>query len=318
MRSYLLLLLVPFALMQLPAAEVSLKFGYGGMTSLSGSVLETDLGGALLDDGVNLDIEDLGLDEDVSSILWDASVRWRWFELLLQGRHSELESSGTAEREFRLDVSSSGLGLVGLNYLTIPTNTAYNIDASTNFIGVGGRITPFHFGEESRLAFTPWLFLGVQYLDADASVDAGSVIRIETSGITGREISVGGRASASGTALIPEYGIGGELRWKFHDGSSIGPELILDATLKLLDFQGALDFAGVESDQFDDLDIDYTALQANLTFQWPVGQQFLGQIGVYMEQVDAMVTLDADQAEQFQRDIEVEYLLLGAMMGIKF
>jgi hypothetical protein len=292
--------------------------GYGGMDSLKGSVKESK-DAVLLPGGISVDLQDLGVDEDITTWFAGAKAYNRWVQFLLDYRSSSLDTTGTADREYRLDLDTFGFGGLGLDYLLIPINTEYSIDAETQWLGVGFRFTPLTFNPAGSLRFTPWLHFGVQLISAEYDVDAGVSTDLRYVGFPERTYAVRGQASGKEEAGIPEYGLGGEVRWLFNPSQEFGPELVAQATWKMLDFQGALSSIGVDKDQFRDIDFEYTALEMNLYILLPLSESLDLIAGLYIEQVDVTATLAAkDVFGEYDRDVELSYTLYGVRAGFRF
>lgn|GEM_PF-1251439 len=292
--------------------------GVGRVERLSGELRETREGGPL-EGGVRADLEDLNLDDGVETGLWGGRVSNRWLTFLVDFRHSRLDASGTADREYRLNVEGLAYAGLDLEYLIIPVNAEYDIEAETTWLGAGVRVTPFTLFPEGRVRFTPWAHLGAQWIRADYDVDAGATANLEVEPFTGRVYARRGRAEGEAEAVIPEYGLGGEVRVRLGGRGAKGPELVGEATWKLLDFQGAVDSLGVDDEEFEDLDLDYTALEANLYLLWPLNERVDLLGGVYMEQVDATYVLESDGgAGGYDREIDLSYTLYGIRAGVRF
>lgn len=292
--------------------------GYGGVEALSGEVRERR-DAQVFEQGVNADLEDLNLDDGIDSWFWGLRTYNRWVTFLFDYRHSAVDASGRAKEEYRLNVDSIAFAGLSLDYLIIPVDAEYSIDAETAWLGAGFRITPFTLFPEGRIRFTPWAHLGLQYITADYDVDAGATVDLETDGFTGRVYAERGRAKGEAEAAIPEYGLGGEVRVLFHDGSKdFGPELVAQATWKLLDFQGAIDSLGVDSETFEDIDFDYSALEANLYLVYPLNERLDLLAGVYVEQVDVSTILSDNRGAEFEREVDLSYTLYGLRAGFRF
>ncbi len=326
-----LLLLLPLALQNLPAQVVSggragpghfnfeVQGGIGGLDSIRGRVGESS-GGVALPGGLSADLEDLGVDESANSVFLNIKAYNNWVQFLLDYRSSSLEASGTAEREFRLNVGSlAGLGGADLEYLIIPVNTEYDVDADMTWLGVGFRFTPFTINPRGSLRFTPWLHAGVQLIDADYDVNAGASTDFRVEGFPSRIYAVQGQASGSEKAGIPEYGFGGEVRYLFDPSKDFGPEIVAQATWKILDFQGALDSIGVDKSEFRDIDFQYDALEVSLSLYFPLNDSLDLIAGLYVEEVDIKADLEAKgSVGDFNREVEVSYRLYGVRAGFRF
>jgi hypothetical protein len=99
-----------------------------------------------------------------------------------------------------------------------------------------------------------------------------------------------------------------------------GFQIVAEATYKILDFQGAIDSLGIDKDEFEDIDFEYAALEANLYALIPLGETVDLLAGVYVEQVDISALLEAEEGrvDSFDRDVDVSYTIFGARVGLRF
>lgn len=295
-----------------------LFLGYGGMRDLEGGVeerVETEL----LPGGLNFDLKELGLDDEATAWFWGARATNRWVTFLFDYRTSSIKTSGTADREYRLGVEGFEFAGRNLEFLVIPVNAEYEIDMTTTWIGAGIRVTPLHFNPEGRVAFTPWLHLGLQYIDITYDVDAGATAGVEVDGRTGRAYARQGQARGREQAGIPEYGIGGELNLRLHPQGEPGSRVVADFTWKYLDFQGAISRLGIDGDDFRDVDFTYEALELNLYMLIPLNERLDLIAGLYAERVDVNYTLQGDRSfDGLDRDVTLKYTLYGARVGLRF
>lgn len=299
-----------------PGWTVEVYGGIGEMNSLDGGVEERGQAGAL-SGGLSADVDDLNLGDDTSSWFLGGQVYNKWVTFLVDYRATQLDASGTAEREVRLGVDNVAFAGLELDNLLIPVGTEYEIDAETNWLGVAVRVTPFTVFPEGRVRFTPWLHLGVQVIDADYDVDAGAAVNLQSVGFPSRTFVERGRAEGDEQAGIPEYGIGGEARFLL--GPEAGAELVGQVTYKLLDFQGALDTLGADKEEFEDIDLDYTAVEANLFLVYPLNDTADLLAGIYLEHVEADAVLDSKSSlGDFDRVIDASYTLWGVRAGFRF
>lgn len=293
--------------------------GAGEVTSLSGSVVELQ-GGGLISGGLNADLSSLGVDEGSGSTFFGGAFMGKWLTLRVDVRNNSIESSGTATADFRINVDGVPVpGGGSLEYLVIPVGSDFTLDADSNWIGTGLRFTPFTLNASGRVRFTPWLHLGVQYVDTSFTIDSGDSVTIEAPGFGGRTFAVNGEATGDAQLLIPEYGFGGEVRFRFHEEGERGIQLVASGTFKVLQFDGTLSSIGFEADEFDDLSIDYTALDMGLELLYPIGDSMFIKGGLFYEQVDGNVELDSKpSAGNFTRELDGDYTLTGFRVGVQF
>jgi hypothetical protein len=292
--------------------------GYGQLNSLSGRLQETQ-NGSVINGGLDTDFNQLGIEDGSESMLIGGSLTGKWFTLLLDYRQNTIEASGTADSEIRLNVDSINFNGQSFEYLLIPVNSDYTLDSETNLLGLGLRFTPFTVNPTGNVRFTPWIHAGLQYIDSTFDLNSGNSASIQGAGFQGRSYVVNGRATGEAQLIIPEIGIGGELRFLFHDGEDSGPELTLFGTYKLLDLEGNLDSIGVDDDEFDRLSVTYTALELGANFYYPLGDSVDLLIGLYLEQVESNTVLESKPSVgTFQREVDLDYTLYGLRAGLRF
>lgn len=297
---------------------LELYTGFGDMNSLEGRVQET-ANGSVIRGGLDTSLVDLNIDKGSGVFLLGGKLTGRWFSLLVDYRQSEVTGSGTAESEIRLNVDQLSFLGQNLEYLLIPVGSDYDVSADTTWLGLGLRLNLFTLNPQGQIRFTPWLHLGAQYIVSDFSIDAGSTIRIDVPGFDNRAYAVNGNASGEAQLLVPEYGIGGELRWLLGDEADSPAELSVVGTYKILDYDGALSDIGVDAEEFDTLTVDYTALEFGVYFYYPLNQHVDIFLGLYYEQVDSNTLLASGPASiDYQREVDLNYSLYGMRAGLRF
>lgn len=295
--------------------ETLIHGGVGRLRDVKGSVDERE-GESTLPGGLQVDLGDLGVKEDGEAIFVGARIQNAWVAFLLDYRRSNLKGTGTSEQEFRFSVDSIVFAGQDLDYLVIPVDTSYRIDAEAQWLGLGFRVTPLTFNPDGFVRFTPWVHLGLQYIRFEYDIDAGAVAGVEFDGRTERLYARQGRGISRERAAIPEYGLGGEIRMDLGPG---GTELVFEATMKWLDFQGALGRLGVDGDDFKDIDFTYKALEMNLYGQFQLNDRLDLLAGVFMERVEMDYQLDGDRLfDGIQRDVGLEYTIYGLRFGLLF
>lgn len=297
---------------------LDLYAGLGQISSLSGSVIETR-DGSLISGGLNTDLGDLGIDDGSDTTVLGGKISWRWITLVMDLRYNTVDASGTAENDIRINVDGVSFGQQQLEYLLIPVGTDFTVDSESNWLGLGLRVTPLTVNPEGRVRFTPWIHLGFQYVDTSFDIDSGSTVRLDVPGFGNRVFAVQGQAKGDAQLIIPEYGIGGEVRVRFAEPGERGIEVVASGTYKILNFEGALSDIGFEDDDFEDLSLDYTALELGLDVMVPLGDLVAVTAGVFSEQVDGNVDLDSKPSVgQFRREVDGEYTLSGFRIGLQF
>lgn len=292
--------------------------GIGDMGSLEGRVQETANGGVVRG-GLDTSLLDLNIDSGSEVFFFGGKITGRWFSVLVDYRQSSISGSGTADSDIRLNVDELNFAGQSLEYLLIPVGSNYDVSADTTWLGFGLRFNAFTLNPTGQVRFTPWLHLGAQYIVSDFSIDAGSTLRIDIPGFDNRAYAVNGNASGEAQLLVPEYGIGGEVRWLLGEEEAGAPELSFFATYKILNYDGALGDIGVEADEFENLTVDYTSIELGANFYYPLSDSTDLMVGLYYEQVDSNTVLASRPSSfNYQREVDLNYSLYGLRAGLRF
>lgn len=292
--------------------------GIGGVDDVKGSVNERINGGGFTG-ALNLNLSDLGVDEDSESRFVGVKLMNSWVTFFLNVYQGSVSGAGLTDEEVRLSVDGVSFAGQTFDFLLIPQGGTYDLSLDTTWIGAGGRFTPFTLNPDGVLRVTPWLHLGLQYVELVYEVNAGATTTIQVDPRTQRTFAVRGRAKNTEEALLPEYGIGGEVRLQLWERGGKRVQVVGDATLKKLDVQDGLGSLGFEDSSFADLDFTYESLEMNVYIVFPLNERLDLLGGVYLEQVDMTYTLAGDRGvEGLDRGIALEYTLYGVKVGLKF
>ncbi|MCC5846483.1 MAG: hypothetical protein JJU29_00195 [Verrucomicrobia bacterium] len=294
---------------------------YGGLGTLRD--VEGTVGENKEDDflpgGLTVNFSELGLKDDGHSLILGGKLKGKWLTFFMDYRQSSAKGSGVAQQEFRFSVSGITFEGQELGYLLVPVDTTYTIEAESLWFGGGFRITPLTLNPEGRLRFSPWLHLGLQYTDYEYTIDAGSVASVEFEGETRRLFARQGRGTNRERAVIPEYGFGGELRFDFNPADPNSIQIVAETTFKFLDFQSSMSRLRLRADNFEGIEFTYKAIESNLYGIFPLGDRVDFLAGIYLEQVEIDYTLTGERRfAGLNRDVTLEYTILGARVGFRF
>lgn len=292
--------------------------GFGTVDRLQGRVNET-IAGREFDGGIFFDLGELGVDEDPMALAFGASWRGKWVSLLLNYRYAQMSASGVANQDFRFRVNTIQFQGQSLDFLLLPEGSSYELETETTWLGGSLRVTPLTVNPDGVFSFTPWLHLGLQLIHFEYLVRAGGTGGIQLEGQTDRLFAVRGQGRSRETAAIPEYGIGGELRWVLTPQRERPLQLVAEGTYKMLDFQGSLGRLGFDADDFRDVDFTYASLELNLYAQIPLSRQMDLTAGIFVEQVDVDYKLQrGEERQDLRRDIDLSYNIYGIRIGLHF
>lgn len=292
--------------------------GMGGVRDVEGTVREK-IAGQGFTGALHLNLSDLGIEEGSDAHFFQAKLMNGWVTFLLSGYQGTVSGEGTAEADVRLNVEGMEFGGRVLEYLLIPGGGMYSLDLENTWIGLGMQFTPFTLNPGGRIRFTPWLHLGLHYVELLYRVDAGTTTRVQFDPQTQRTFAVRGRARREEQALMPELGFGGEIRMQLRERAGKWVELVGNATYKRLDVQEGIGGVSFNDASFHELDFTYDALEMHLYVQVPVNRRIDFLCGIYAEQVTLESRFGGSRrVEGLDREVTLAYTLYGFRAGLKF
>ncbi|MCC5843179.1 MAG: hypothetical protein JJU05_02890 [Verrucomicrobia bacterium] len=298
--------------------SLELLGGVGGIRDVEGRVTE-QIEGRGFTGALNLNLSDLGVEEGSDSQLLRAKLMNSWVTFFLNYHNGSVSGQGTTESDVRLNVDGVEFGGRVFDYLLIPEGGEYTLELENTWLGFGMQFTPFTINPDGRLRATPWLHLGLQYVEWNYTVDAGATTTVQFDPETQRTFAFRGNASSEERALMPEYGFGGEIRLQLRERAGKRVQLVGDATYKRLDLEDGFGSLSFDNTSFEDVDFSYTSLEMNLYVLFPVNERVDFLCGVYVEQVEMSYTFAGDRrVDGLDRDVTLEYTLYGIKAGVKF
>lgn len=298
--------------------SLELSAGLGGIRDVQGRVTE-QIEGAGFTGALNLNLSDLGVSDDSNSRFFRAKLMNSWVTFYLDYFEGSVSGRGTTDAEIRLNIEGIEFAGRTLDYLLVPEGGNYDLELESTWIGFGGRLTPLTVNPDGRVRATPWLHLGLQYVELNYNIDAGATSTVQFDPATRRTYAFRGRARSEERALLPEYGLGGEVRFQFRERDGKRVQLVGDVTCSRLDLKNGIGGFNFESSSFRDMSFSYSAVEWNAYVLVPVRKRVDFLCGLYLQQVDMRYTLVGDRrVEGLEREIALEYTLYGFRAGLKF
>jgi len=272
----------------------------------------------------NYSWEELGIDQEFSTLGFFLEKMWRYATLQLQVSYGNPEGNSIANRDYYIGVDDVSFQGKDYEYMKIPKGTAFSGDIDLYNIELGVNITPVEFeSDEYYLTFTPWIRLGVFAFISDYSIDAGPAQGVTQYENPPRDYVVGGNATGMNGIAIPEIGIGGELRFAVTDAT----HLSIEAGLNYLKYDGDTGDFGVSSRNEKNVDIDFIRLNTRITLEIALSDSTDFLIGFEAQTIDADATVEAKDKsreeieeirEKFDKDITFTMNHINAFIGLRF
>lgn len=298
--------------------SLELSGGVGGIRNVEGTVSE-QIDGRGFTGALNLNMSDLGVDDASDAQFLRAKLMNSWVTFFLNYYQGSVSGQGTTEADVRLNVDGVEFGGRRFNFLLIPEGGQYALELEHTWFGFGMQFTPFTINPDGRIRATPWLHLGMQYVELVYQINAGATTTVQFDPQTQRSFAFRGSASSEERALMPEYGFGGEVRLQLWERAGKRVQLVGDATYKRLDLDDGFGSLSFDDTSFQEVNFSYNSLEMNLYVLNPLTEWVDLLCGVYLEQVDMGYTFAGDRrVEGLDREVSLEYTLYGFKAGLKF
>jgi len=267
--------------------------------------------------------DELGLDESETTYGMSLEHQWKWVTIFLNGTLMEASATGVAPRDLFIGVKDVRFGGVEYNYQRVPVGTAYRADIDLLTFNFRAAITPVTLNPGGGVELVPWIVLGVQTLAGQFDIDAGPAQGVETYEFPPRLYVVGGSAEGEAAALAPEIGIGGGLLFR------VGPRarVTLQGSYAFVDVSASTSDLGVSSRNEKDLDLDYTATDLRLLYEFPLGDRvklLVGgeyrrfEIDALAEAKDRPVEEIIELQEKFNKNVDLSIETVTLNVGLRW
>lgn len=316
-----------------PMRSFSFEVSAGYIQSLDGSVKETK---RAYSDGrgpesfsrylENYDLNELGFDDGYYSTGFALEKKWTYVTLGFGLNYSQMDASGTAEREpfaIGTDVSFNG---DSYDYMLIEQGADYEVDLDLLLLDLSLDITPFHWVSSERwVSFSPWFHLGLLGVVGDYSINAGPAKGVTTYEFHPYDYVINGSGSDVVGGAIPEIGVGGELRLGLWETQNRMADLVLQAEYFLLDMDTSLGSFGVDARNDKDISIDYSGYSLDATLEIPISEQRDFLVGLRFRRLEGNADIEAKRRsedeqdarrEKYDKKVNIEFDTLYATFGL--
>lgn len=267
--------------------------------------------------------DELGLSESESTIGMSFEHQWKWVTVFLNGTYMEASASGVAPRDLFIGVKDVRFAGVEYNYQRVPAGTAYQADIDLFTFNFRTAITPVTFNPGGGVELVPWIVLGVQTLGGQFDVNAGPAQGVESYEFPPRLYVVGGTSEGEAAALAPEIGIGGELLFRVGERARV----TLQGSYAFVDVSASTSDLGVSSRNEKDIDLDYTATDLRLFYEFPLGDRvklLVGgeyrkfEIDALAEAKDRSVEEIFELQEKFNKNVDLSIETVTFSVGLRW
>lgn len=318
-----------------PLRSFSFEVMAGQIQSIEGQVVETK---RAYTDGVssdsfspyleNYNLRELGFDSSYNGVGFRLEKKWTYLTLGYEFIYSAMSGSGTAEREpfaIGADVSYNGKSY---DYMLIEQGASYDADLTVYNMNLSLDITPFHIASTDRwLSFSPWIHLGLVGAAIDYNINAGPAKGITTYEYTPYPYVINGSGSGLNGGLIPEIGLGGELRMGIYETEHRMANLVIQAEFFMLSLDTTLASFGVSARNDKDISLDYAGVEVNTYLEIPISENNDLLVGLRYRSMEADADVEAqDKAveqqdvlkEKYDKKISLGFDTLFATIGMTF
>ena len=308
---------------------LSLSLTAGGLYGLDGEVQETTrpievIGGPT--SGAppeNYSWDELGFDDRTAALGLRVEKMWRFVTLQFHGYMARPTVKGVADRDFYIGVEEVVHNGRVYEYMQIPEGRAYDGEIDVFSLDTRLLITPITIGMPDTAQFTPWIHLGLFTFYGDYEIRAGAsegVIQYEN---PPRDYVVGGTGKGTAAIVVPEIGLGGELRIPMSDSVYLN----LQGHVGLLRYSGSTGDFGISSRNEKSMDVDYTTYAARATLEIELNDRVDLLIGgelVHRRGTAEVRATDKPEEdvlalrEKFDKDVRFEMTLVSLFVGVQF
>ena len=272
-------------------------------------------------------LEDVGIRDSETTYGLSMEYMWKYVTLQVDGSYMRAEATGTASRDFFIGVKEIRFGGQEYEYQVILEGTPYHADLDAALVGFRIQFTPVTFNPGGVVQFVPWAHLGLFGFSGQFNVQAGPALGVIEYENPAREYVQNGRGDGEVTALVPEIGLGGELRFKLAPRAGSHICLVLQGGYSIFDFEGSTSDLGISSRNEKDLDVDYDSYDARALIEWPLSAKVNLLVGVEYRTVRAKALSQAkdrpidetlELREKFDKSIDLEMTSANAIVGLRW
>ncbi len=266
---------------------------------------------------------ELGFDDQFP--VWGVMMEKLWPFVTLQGHFftGNPKVSGEADRDYYIGVGSVSFGSQTYDYMVIPEGYPYSGEIDIYSLDLRLLVTPVSFGSSTGVQFTPWLQTGLLLFLANYEIDAGPARGVTQYENPPRDYVIRGRGTGTTGVVVPEFGLGGEMRYAFANGWAFA----LQGHAAFLRFKGSNSRLGVRSRNEKNLNLDYRSFGARATMEKGLSDRVDLIAGLDFQYWTGDAEIRAKDRpeedilalrEKFDKDAHFRLSALSAFVGLRF
>lgn len=272
-------------------------------------------------------LKELGFEGGYGSYGLSLRNAWSFFTLELDAASVTPSVRARAVRDYYLGVSDVDFRGRSYEYMMIPSGTEFSADMRGAILGLRGFFTPLSVGVRDAFEFTPMLGAGVNAFAAEFEVDAGPAQGVIEYEIPPRQYVVRGRGTGWTGFVLPELGMGAEVRWRGGSGERRGPGFNLRGYYAFSDFSGSSSDIGISSRHEKVLDVEADHYRGSVLVSFPLSRKTDLLLGFTAEHMKATAEIKAKDRppeeierlrEKFNKFVNIELTTYYLMLGLAF
>jgi hypothetical protein len=293
------------------ARDAGLQLRAGQITSIKASVSDVGVRSGQIREDFSLN--DLGVDGSYATFGLTADKAWRFVTLMVDAIYLGIDADQVAQRSYAIGLDGIDLG-GDYDYLQVDANTSIHVEFTGARIEVDGLITPFSITAGEDFSFSPWISLGAYALAGAYDLDNGEVRgTVQVGGFSQSFASAGGTASGPAGFVLPEIGLGGELRF----GNPDAFNLVINGNVAVLPWTPSTSMFLELGDNISDLEMDHTNVKVNGYLEFPREGGRAWTLGVQFQQVDTSASALLDNGA-YVKDIDIKMTSVTGSLGLRF
>ncbi|MBU1692962.1 MAG: hypothetical protein KJ726_04975 [Verrucomicrobia bacterium] len=315
--------------------SASLAFAAGQITALDGYVQETTRPYYDITDpekntlfAKSYTLEELGFDGGYGTfgLLFDKA--WSFFTLHAAGTYLNPSETSTADRDFYIGVEEVYYQGEKYEYMVIPDGETFKADMEGGTLEMRGMLTPVSITGGDVVEITPSIGLGLNTFVSTFDIDAGRARGTVFYEAPPQEYVVGGHGKGWTGMILPELGVGLDVRMGGSTADRRTPELVLQGYYALLDFSGDTRDLGITSSRNNKvLNLEYDHFEARALLGIPMGRAVDLLVGVAVQHMKANAEVLAEdrppeeveeRREKFNKIVELEMTSVTFLAGLRF
>ncbi len=267
--------------------------------------------------------DELGFDDNYFVLGIYAEKMWRYVTVHANAFYGNPSVSGTADRHYFIGVEKVTFEGEDYEHMMIPEGQEYRGDIRAGKLELRTMITPVSYRTRRNIEFTPWIHISLFGFLGDYEIDAGPAQGVRQYERPPRDYVIGGKGTGTTGIIVPEFGLGGEVR--FPTGAS--SHISLQAFYALLKVSGRTGDFGVTSRREKALDVDYHTFGVRGEFEYEVSDRLGLVAGVEFTHRtgDAEVRAKSrpedeilELREKFDKDVSFQLSTLIGFLGLRF